>query len=163
MPAKKKDSPKDELLTLLKELDNEEITWLVTQARTMIYNHKVTEVNKAARSLVEAKNRTVKAQKKTKGSSKKASAPKIDIEQAGNSNNFNIIVGTARLFLNLTELKSLVKIANANKSAKTGANGLYRWMTRERHDMINDANLTGPGDPRLAAIYNILKDRYTTG
>ncbi len=158
-----KKGPKEELVALLKEMDNKEISWLLTQAHTIIYNKKVNEVNKAARNLVEAKNRTGTKAKTGKGSSKPAAPPKIDIEQAGSSSNFNIIAGNTRLFLNLTELKSMVKIAQANKSAKTGTNALYRWMRRERQDMINDACFSGPGDPQLAEIYTILKDRYTTG
>ena len=152
--------PKKELMDLLPDLSTEEIAWLVTQARTMIYNHKVEEVNAAAKNLVEAKKKTPPKKAPKKGAAKK---PAVDIVQAENGKTFNIVVDNARLFLNLGELKALVKIAQADGDAGNGAGRLYRWMDRERRDMIIDGNLAGPTDPRLAMIHGLLREKFTVG
>lgn len=155
-PAANKE--KGELITLLDQLNREEINWLITQAKTMVYNQKVDEVNKAAHVLLESKKRS--GSKKSK--SKPTPAPDaVDIVQAGGPKNFNILLGNTRLFLNLNELKSMVKIAEAANNPGDGAGRLFRWCRRERNDILIDGGIAGPSDPRLRLIFKILKDRYT--
>ena len=151
---------KGELITLLDQLNRDEINWLITQAKTMVYNQKVDEVNIAAQVLLESKKRS--GSKKSKP--KSAPAPDtVDIVQAGGPKNFNILLGNARLFLNLNEIKSLVKIAEAADNPGDGAGRLFRWCRRERNDILIDGGIAGPSDPRLRMIFKILKDRYTVG
>ena len=149
--------PRKELLALLDDLGDEEVAWLVTQARTMVYNHKVDEVNQAARDLADSRRKSAGT-----GDRKAAPAPTaVDIVQSGGPKTFNIVMGQAHLFINLAELKALVKIAQSAEDAGDGAGRLYRWCDRERRDIINDGGLSGPKDPRLAQLHQILRDRYT--
>ena len=151
--------PRKELTALLDQLGSDEIHWLLKQVKTMLYNKKVVELNQAAKDLAETKSTAPKAA----GRQKTPSEPSVDIVQAGGPKNFNIIMGSSHLFLNLGELKELVRIAQAADNAGDGAARLYRWCGRERSDMINDAGLSGPGDARLGLLYGILKERYSVG
>lgn len=154
--AQKKQSQnpaKLEFISILDDLNQDEINWLVTQAKTMLYNHKVEEVNKAAQNLADSK-------KKSKNT---PASPTVDIVQAGNNKNFNILLGNSRLFLNLQELKALVKIADAADDSGDGAGRLYRWFSRERSDILKDGGIVSPADKRLKVICSILKDRFTVG
>jgi hypothetical protein len=142
--------PTKELHELLDQLDDKEVAWLVTQAQTMLYNRKVNEVNEAAKKLAESKKRITPV-----------SAPDIvDIVQAGSGKSFNIVMGNARLFLNLDELKALVRIAQATDNAGDASGRMYRWFDRERRDIIIDASLSGPGDPRLIRVYSLLREKF---
>lgn len=149
-----------ELVTLLEQLSREEISWLITQSKTMIYNHKVDEVNTAAKDLQESRKKAAIPKKVPKSSPGKET---VDIVQAGGPKNFNILMGNARLFINLNELKALVKIAEAANDAGDGAGRLYRWFHKERNDILIDGSITGPADPRLFLVYKIIRERYTVG
>ncbi len=163
-PIQKKAAPikssRNELITLLDQLNGEEINWLITQAKTMVYNQKVDEVNKAAQNLVDSKKRSGPIKSKPKPS---PAPEKVDIVQAGGPKNFNILLGNARLFLNLNELKSMVKIAEAADNPGDAAGRLFRWCRKERNDILIDGGIAGPSDSRLRLIFKILKDRYTVG
>ena len=152
-PAQNK--AKTELISILDGLSQDEINWLITQANIMVYNHKIEDVNKAAQTLNDSK--------KQLKPSKKPSVKTVDIVQAGGAKNFNILLGNARLFLNLNELKSLVKIAAAVDNPKDGAGRLFRWFSKERNDILIDGGITGPGDNKLRLIYLILKEKFTVG
>ncbi len=153
--------PAAELNLLLEELSHEEINWLISQARTMIYNHKVEEVNKAAQELAETKKR---ASAPARQSRKKVEpADSVSIEPTGNGRSFVAILGTKRLFVTLNELKDLVKHAQATDDMAAASKRLFAWMERERRDMVNDAGITGPTDPRLAMMIDILRNQFTVG
>ena len=159
-PAAPPSPERKELTGLLNQLDTAEINWLITQAKTMIYNRKVEEVNRAAQDLVESKQRS--------RSDKKVSPPgpaqsEVDIVQAGSPKNYNILMGNARLFINLDELKALVRIAHSATDPGDGGGRLFRWFKRERNDVLIDAGLSSPTDSRLRRLYEILKDRFTSG
>ncbi len=155
-----KNPAKTELSAILDELTSDEINWLVTQAKTMLYNHKVEEVNKAAQNLADSKKKSKNKPADHEGYSQEKT---IDIVQAGNNKNFNILLGNSRLFLNLQELKTLVKIAAAADDSGDGAGRLYRWFSKERSDILKDGGIGSPSDKRLRVIYSILKDRFTVG
>ena len=142
--------PTKELHELLDQLDDKEVAWLVTQAQTMLYNRKVDEVNKAAKNLAESKKHITPS----------AAPDNVDIVQAGSGKSFNIVMGNARLFLNLEELKALVRIAQATDDAGNASGRMYRWFDRERRDIIIDASLSGPGDARLARVYYLLREKF---
>jgi|GEM_PF-2000941 len=152
-----------ELTAILAELNRDEINWLITQAKTMVYNHKVEEVNRAGRNLAESKKLSAEPVVQKTGSSQSGSTETIDIVQAGGPKSFNIITGNARLFLNLEELKAMVKIAGAAVDTGDGAGRLYRWCRRERNDILIDGGITGPADKRLKKLFSILRDRFTLG
>ncbi len=150
--------PKGELIGLLENLEAEEISWLITQVKTMMYNKKVVELNKAAVDLANSKKGTAT----TSGGQAPAKAPDVvDIVQAGSPKNFNIVMGNAHLFLNLGELKDMVRIAQTAGNPDDGAARLYAWCRKERTDMINDAGLSGPKDPRLNRLCILLRERYS--
>ncbi|RKX89365.1 MAG: hypothetical protein DRP70_03905 [Spirochaetes bacterium] len=152
-----------ELISILDGLNLDEINWLNTQAQTMVYNHKVEELNKSARNLADSKKHMKTAASPKTGSSKNAVNDTVDIIQAGGPKNFNILLGNSRLFLNLQELKALVKIAVAANDSGDGAGRLYRWFSKERSDILKDGGISNPADKRLKVIYSILKDRFTVG
>ncbi len=87
----------------------------------------------------------------------------IDIVQTGSKKSFNILLGNARLFINLEELKALVKIAAAANDSGDGSGRLYRWFSKERSDILKDGGIGSPADKSLRVIYSILKDRCTVG
>ncbi len=144
----KSSTDRSELNKLLKELNEKEIKWVLAQVKTIIHNHKVAEINAAAHDL--QKNKTP--------------APKptgVDVVQVGNTKNFNILWDNARLFLNLAELKSLVKIAQSVSDNTDGAGRIYRWFQRERKDIIIAGNISGPGDAHLKKLVTILKEKFS--
>ena len=153
---------RDELISLLSDFNGEEITWLLTQARTIIYNHKVEEVNKAAKNLVDVKGRKTKSgDNNTKGGNTEPEL--VSIEPTGNGKSFVIIMGIKRLFVSLKELKELVKLTQVTDDPTDASKRLFAWMNRERSDMVIDAGITGPGDPRLPPLFRILRDKFTVG
>ena len=123
---------KSELISLLDQLNRDEINWLVTQAKTIVYNHKVDDVNVAAKDLVDSKKRTKVPKKKTKESS---NHDFVDIIQAGGPKNYNIVVGNARLFININVAQSL-RMSQYRDSGIV-LNVTDKLIASARHDQVN--------------------------
>lgn len=144
--------------TLLKELEIEDLNFVLKQTEILDYNRTV-RLKKA-----EAEEQKSKGKADSTGSmAETESIPQLSvyIEQTDNSKFFNLCIAQARLFMDYKEIQALYKIAKAAESAKDGTTRIYRWLKKERSDVLAEGNIRGPGSPVLIEIYEALLDTFT--
>jgi len=149
----KKDAPKSannkikalqaELTKLSKEINEEGLTFLVTQAKTIINNIKIDKQNK-----------------EKEGAAKKFGPNDVKIIEGENKANFIIQVGKERKFFSRDDFRNVVKVAQSGDSVVLLGTQLFNWMMRERKDFLIDNNIQKTSDPRLAMLIRIIKSKY---
>lgn len=149
-----------ELAGLVQSIDSEGLSFLIKQSHILLHNRQVEKVNKEMQKL------STIDQKAKKGSSAKTAGEaagipgSVDIEESGS--NFILVMRTSRKFLSLKEMRSLVRVCQAAESSSAAGPRLYRWFSRNRTDVLSDAQISGPADPGLRGIYEVITDRYKT-
>ncbi|MDC7233884.1 MAG: hypothetical protein PQJ58_11695 [Spirochaetales bacterium] len=159
----------NELLTRLEEKD---LSFILQQAEVLDYNKAVLE----RRAAVEARAADPEASDPeasdsdmpsadssaaTKTVPRAAEPEPVYIEQTEHSKFFNICIGSARLFVDYQEVQALYKIARAASSAREAAPRLYRWLEKERSDILAEGNIRGLRSPVLSELYEALLDTFT--
>jgi len=157
-----------ELAGLAKSIDSEGLSFLINQANILLHNRQVEKINKDLQKLsaidqkIKKGSRAGTAGKKAAGKEAGETAGKavsVDIEESGS--NFILVMRTSRKFLSLQEMRSLVHVCQAAESGSAAGPRLYRWFSRNRTDVLADAQISGPADPELRGIYELISARYT--
>jgi hypothetical protein len=149
----------DELRKTLHELsadvDEEGLHFLIDQARVLIHNKRVGELNKKLKDAhIEVSER------KVKGAARPAKAHEVEIVERGEGKHFFIVVNHFHIFFTLEEMRRLVKICHGSADEKEAARRLYNWFKRFRSDFLNDGGIEGPRNPSLADLYRRLVSTY---
>jgi hypothetical protein len=165
--AGKKDSGgeqalRKELAGLVQSIDSEGLSFLINQAHILLHNRQVEKVNKELQKLSAIDQKVEKGSRAGgagKAAGKTAGIPvSVDIEESGS--NFILVMRTSRKFLSLKEMRSLVLVCQAAESSSAAGPRLYRWFSRNRTDVLSDAQISGPADPGLRGIYELIAARY---
>ncbi len=159
-----------ELKGLIDEIPEEGLQFLIDQANTLIYNMKVDEVNRAAERLQESRKKSaeVKASPKGAGGKTKASGktgadeePLVWVEQGSKRSSMFLVINNTRKIMDPDEeMLPLVRIAHTAKSKQAGKGQLFRWLDRERDDVVIDAGLE-PDHPAMGELYDYLKKHFS--
>ncbi|HAE21945.1 MAG TPA: hypothetical protein DCG47_06425 [Spirochaetaceae bacterium] len=157
-----------ELSSLLPELDEEGLAFLIEQARVHLYNMKLSELEEAADS-IERSSATragvAASGAKRKGTGGNAAAtkkpPLLEIKAASDGSSYHLVYeGKWKLFSS-EEMMALVRIARAQAPAPELAARLHRWLKAERSDFFHDLPVGGPSDPLLVSLAALLKKTFT--
>lgn len=155
-----------ELTGLVKSIDSEGLSFLINQANILLHNRQVQKINKELQGL-SAIDQKIKKGSRAGGAGKAAGKAagktggipfSVDIEESGS--NFILVMRTSRKFLSLKEMRSLVRVCQAAESSSSAGPRLYRWFSRNRTDVLSDAQISGPADPQLGGIYELIAARY---
>jgi len=157
-----------ELAGLTQSIDSDGLRYLINQANILLHNLQVEKVNKELQKLSAIDQKVKKGsgaggagKAAAKGTGKDAGiSVSVDIDESGS--NFILVMRTSRKFLSLKEMRSLVHVCQAAESSSTSGPRLYRWFSRNRTDILSDAQISGPADPQLRGIYELITDRYKT-
>ncbi len=157
----KKESTADEKSLLLKELrslirqiDEEGLRFLIKQATTLIYNQKVEELN---RSRVEAEPSGQRARKKSRAGEEE---PHVFFDQGKAGGTYFLDVEGKRAILDHDELMSMVKIAQSGAGEKTVRERLFRWLESHRDDILLDCALQ-QGSHSMEALRRRLQNDFS--
>ncbi|MBN2737407.1 MAG: hypothetical protein JXR70_10540 [Spirochaetales bacterium] len=149
-----------ELQGLLPQIDEEGLIFLLKQAQVLVHNQQIDKIN---REIVEyeEKKRDNKAVKSGQTKSKKQNAEAIvSIEDTGKKN-FILIFNGARKFLDLEEMRSLVKISHGADGSGEGILRLYKWLARNRQDILIDSAVAKASHPAMELLYKFIMRHYT--
>jgi len=150
-PVKKEQSKKvkleNELKSLLKEIDESGLTFLIDQANIIIHNTKVDKINKS-------KTDAVKGGKKGKGEDA------IEIIPGEKNSNFIIRIETARKFFSLEDFRGLVRVCHAEGTPVERASKVYNWLLKERKDFLIDNNMKDSKNENLKKLIEMIKSKY---
>lgn len=146
----------------MKELGLEDLGFLKNQAEVLLHNRKVLEEREERLRDETGDGDEAPSGKRGAVSAKKAPARKpLGIEQSDNPRYFNICSGDSRIFMDRHEIKALFRIASAASGAAEAGPRLYRWLKKERSDVLGEARISGSGSPVLGELYAALIDNFT--
>ena len=155
----------EELGTIAAVLGEEDIDFLLNQARVLVYNRRVTQLNEelkgtgAARKVhTTAKGTGASARSSTDG--KEAAQSGIEIVEKPESGNFFIVVNNYRILFTRDEMKSLVRICHAAADESDASIRLFTWLTRNRKDFLIDGGIGSAKNPYLQSLFRELVSRY---
>ncbi len=124
---------KDELLKLIKDIDDKGLSLLIEEANK--YKKSKTEVE----------------------SSKTAS---VTITPDAKMTSFVVQIGTARKFFSRDDFRQIVKISHASKSVANAASELYSWLNKGHKDILTAAGIKKSVDAKMTAFINAVKSKY---
>jgi len=156
-PVQKEAAEKDillkELRSLIRQVDEEGLRFLIKQATTIIYNLKVEELNQS-RAVAEGSRRREKAE-----AYKSSSGAEVFFESGKRSDTYILDVDGKRTILDQDELMQMVKIAQGVSSVQTACGRVYRWLKTHRDDILLDCGLREKG-PRIDALCERLQGDF---
>lgn len=156
--GKRKAALLKELTSLLKELDEEGLEFLLEQAHVHRYNMEVERLNEAEEH--RAVSRSPKKGKVAARGAPPTRSAALKIERSKDGETYHVVSGGRYKMFSSDEMLALVRIAHANPLAVEAGRGLYRWMARERTDALADLGIASPSDPDLGALADLLKSSF---
>lgn len=163
MAKKKTNKLADQLVQLLPDIDEDGLLFLIRQANTLIYNQKVDELNRQAEKLDESRALSTADAGKKKQSAKKSSSKQefpVSVEKGAFGTSYIMVIGTVRKTFAEHEMLGLVKVCNAASDKGDAAARIYRWLSRNRDDVLLDAGIGSAKHPAFGAIYSTLKTTF---
>ncbi|TVR58582.1 MAG: hypothetical protein EA426_09680 [Spirochaetaceae bacterium] len=156
--AKKKpstDSERDGLVAEITEslgaVDLDGLRFIRDQLNVLRYNAEVEKLSENAREFASERAETAKNR-----------VPfTVSVEQR-EGKFFTIVLDDTRVFFNLDEMRTITRICHAADDARDGADRLYRWFSRERKDLLIDADIASARSPYIANIYTVVRNTFVT-
>ena len=171
--ARKQAGPGDrlrkELVSLLDQVDDDGLVFLIRQAQTIIHNLQVERINEDITEL----NR----ERAAKRPGRRAAAPRrggraggpaalpgdagsVTIDEGAGRNTFIIGIGDTRKAFSLDEMRSLARVAQAAANDADGARRLYAWLSRNRSDVLMDMGAATAAHAALLEVHRAIRERY---
>ena len=148
----------NELNGLIPQIDSEGLAFLVKQARVLIYNMQVDQLNKAAGAVNDAASREagIKRERKTA----KSEGEKLRIAGSESGSSYYIFYRNSNVMFSRDEMLQLVKIAGGKGTDLELSERLYAWFKRERGDIFALIPLADKFDDRLKTIAALIKKNF---
>jgi flagellar motility protein MotE (MotC chaperone) len=127
----------EEIESLLEELSEEDLSFLLRQAAVLVHNKKVDELNER---MAFAESENPEAAK-----TRPERVHKVFFDRAGKRGHFFLQVGNARSIMDEAEVMALVRIAAKAPTQKAAADRLYRWFEENRDDILMESGLEKTG------------------
>jgi hypothetical protein len=170
--ARKQAGPRDrlrkELVSLLEQVDDEGLVFLIRQAQTIIHNLQVDRVNSEITALNrERAARGAKGARGKTGASSRAGRPAasaagstVTIDEGAGRTSFIIGIGDTRKAFSLDEMRQLARVAQAAANDADGARRLYSWLSRNRRDVLVDVGAGTAAHGALLEVHRAIRQRY---
>lgn len=150
--SKTASSPVKELTDLAKKLGNEDIRFLIEQAKTLIYNREMETEHEKMRA----------REKEVRG---KISRPvyddTVEFVEGKEGDHFIIVMRNERNFFDRDEMRKIVKLCHAAENDTDAGERLFSWFSRFRQDVVRNSDLSGPADAILVNLYRSIIKTYT--
>ncbi len=168
--ARKQVGPRDrlrkQLVSLLDQVDDDGLVFLIRQAQTIIHNLQVDRINEDITELNRA--RAVKGAGRKAGAARRggraAPAPAADgivtIDEGAGRSSFIIGIGDTRKAFSLDEMRALARVAQAAANDADGARRLYAWLSRNRRDVLIDMGAGTAAHAALLEVHRAIRQRY---
>lgn len=146
-----------ELRSLIRDIPEEGLLFLIKQANTILYNMRVDELNKAREKLDKEESASLKEGTVQKLKPKDDS---VSIERSSFGRSFILVIAGNRKIMGEDELTKVVRIVFKAENPKEGAGRLFTWFKRNRDDVILDGDL-GKGDPVFTNLFIYIKEHFS--
>jgi len=150
-----------ELRSLIPKLDSPGLAFLAKQARVLLYNIQVEELNKAAKAVNVASKHSNSIAKKSSVREKPNSAKEsMSIQGTKNNSNYFLRYQNKSSIFSREEMTSIVKIANGKGTDLEIRSRLYNWFDRERKDILAAIPITDKFDDQLKILVTVIKKTF---
>ncbi|MBN2510201.1 MAG: hypothetical protein JXB03_07990 [Spirochaetales bacterium] len=165
MAKKKTSTHAQDLIKLLPQIDDEGLLFLLRQANTLIYNQKVDELNLQAEQLSQSREKGKAGPgkavaKKGPQAARTAGEYPVSIEKGAFGTSYIMAIGTTRKTFAEYEMLALVQVCNAAEGKADAMVRMYRWLDRNRDDVLLDAGIGSAKHPALGAMYAAFKETF---
>lgn len=145
-----------ELNKSIPELDDKGLAFIYKQVQVIKHNMEIDKFNEQ----IEKQNKEMLSkQKKTKGNKRiTKQSSLVEVESSGS--NFIIVFNNKRKHFSRDELRKLVNISHISKNQIEGSEMLFRWLKRERSDVLMDTGISGSSSGLLSELRKVLKNNY---
>jgi len=151
-----------ELASLIPEIDEEGLAFLIEQARVHLYNMEVERLEEKARDLAESdvtsKSRAGSGRKK--GPEKPSGYGDFRLERSSSGSSYHIISAGKWKMFNDGEMLSIVRIAQSKDPILEVTKRLCDWFETERPDTFADLELGDHHDPRMKELVLFLRKKF---
>ena len=144
-----------ELKSMLKDIPEEGLLFMIKQASVLIHNKKVEELNRGGETV----KKVSKSPSKTAGKGKVQSG-NVTIEKGTFGKSFIMVLPGARKTFDSGEIAALLKLVSGSKSSSEGAVRIYSWLERNRGDVLVDAGIKNKGAEVLTGMVKCLKKTF---
>lgn len=156
---------KKELTRLTKDMPYEDLRFLVAQSLVLIRNREAESLEREFAESYEAASQSASAtgggqKKKGKPARSAPEAPPIQIIRSS-SGNANLVINGQFKLLTPEELAAIAKISLGDGSEAELLDRLYRWLYRERRDIILDSGMDDKFSPTLRALLAFCRKTFS--
>lgn len=159
-PAKKSvhDILAAELRSMIKDLDEEGLSFLVEQARVHLHNMNVVRLEEELASAARQSGKKGGGKKTAVATRMPAADFRIDRSPSGAT--YHIISGGKWKMFTDEEMLAMVKIAQSKDTLLEVSHRLWDWLDRERPDAFEDLDLEDHHDPRTKDLVKLLRKKF---
>lgn len=146
-----------ELVSLIKDLPAPDLKFLVAQTKVLIHNRKVEELEN---EMAQAEAARDESGSFIVSATNPGQAVPLQIVKSASGNANLVLNGQFRL-LTAEELASIAKIAIADETRSERLTPLFRWLDRERRDILIDGDMDSRQSPRFLELFNYLEKTFS--
>jgi hypothetical protein len=153
-------SLRKELTTLAKKLQLADLRFIVAQSKVLIHNREVEELeNEMAEAECASLDRGEdKEGLAALGAARRERVP-IQIAKSA-SGNANLVLNGKFKLLTATELAAMAKIVISADDRSERITRLYRWLDRERRDIIIEGDMASRTAPLFVELFSYLEKTF---
>lgn len=154
-PSKKtkKEILSAELITLIPEIDEEGLSFLLEQATIHLHNMRITHLEDQLANATDSSSGK-------KESVKKSTRADFRIDRSPSGASYHVISGGSWKMFTDEEMLSMVTIAQTKESLHEVAYRLWDWLERERPDALVDLSIEDYNDPRAKELVTLLRKKF---
>lgn len=142
-----------ELISLIPEIDEEGLAFLLEQATVHLHNMRITNLEEQLANAADSSP-------KKKGSIKKTVGADFRIDRSPSGASYHIISGGSWKMFTDEEMISMVNIAQSKDTLLEVSYRLWVWLDRERPDALVDLNIEDHHDPRCKELVKLLRKKF---
>ena len=151
---KSKESQKErltkELISLLSDIDEEGLLFLIRQANVLIQNRRA-----------EAINREIDELNAGKGASNDKAGFSVAIETPDNGKTYHFIINGRKHFLDTAETKRIVELCYRPPTKSAALKYLYQFFHAERDEILYEHKITSEKSPFFQELFSEVRARFT--
>ncbi|MBN2534996.1 MAG: DUF1883 domain-containing protein [Spirochaetales bacterium] len=147
-----------EITGRLKDLDEENLHFLIQQARVLLHKQEVEKLNREIDHYNDSYVVGAEPESKKKKSSS-SEKPLVDLKEQS-KNTYILVLCGARKILSGLELREIVKMCHTQMSDSAFSSRLYEWLKVRRNDILFDARIRTADHPVWPILRRFLRNRF---
>ena len=142
-----------ELTSLLSEVDEEGLLFLIRQANVIIHNRRAESINREIDELNERKGGA--------GGKVGEAGFTVTIETPDNGKTYHFIVNGRKHFLDTAETRKIVELCYRPPTKSAALKYLYQFFQAERDEILSEHKITSEKSPFFQELFSEIRARFS--